>query len=80
MDEYFAAFPITNATMLCVGGITRAEAERCRDDGQNVDGGGYYLFLARQGESRQPIRLLAKFLSSSEAEETARLFAPHASI
>jgi hydroxymethylglutaryl-CoA reductase len=73
MDEYFAAMPMTNATKLCVGGITRSETERACDDGIGVDGRGYYLFLANEADPRQPIRILAKFVSDLEAGRFARL-------
>lgn len=73
MDEYFAALPVTNSRVLCVGGITRAEAEAARDDGLNVDGEGYYIFVADEAAPHQPIRLLAKCLSSVEAEHLSRL-------
>ena len=74
MDEYFAATPITNATVLCVGGITRAEAEVARDDGAEIDGRGYYLFLANEGTPEQPIEILAKIVSDNAAARLARLF------
>ena len=73
MDEYFAALPINNATVLCVGGVTRAEAEQARDGGIEADGYGYYLFLANAAEPKQPIQLLAKFFSEFEAGRIARL-------
>lgn len=75
MDDYFAAMPMTNATMLCVGGITRAEAERAKDDGIAIDGTGYYLFLANEAEPKQPIQVLAKFISEMEAGQFARMIA-----
>lgn len=74
MDEYFAATPVTNATLLCVGGITRAEAEIARDDGVEVDGRGYYLFLASEGEPEKPIEILAKVVSDAAAARLAQLF------
>ena len=75
MDEYFAAMPVTNATMLCVGGVTRTEAEQARSDGVEIDGRGYYLFLANASAPREPIQLLAKFFSEFEAGRFARLLA-----
>lgn len=72
MDEYFAALPVTNSTVLCVGGITRAEAEAAREDGLSVDGEGYYVFLADEASPQQPIRLLAKCFSAVEAEQLSR--------
>ncbi len=74
MDEYFAATPITNATVLCVGGITRAEADAARDDGVDVDGRGYYLFLADEAAPERPIEILAKVVSDGAAARLAQLF------
>ncbi len=74
MDEYFAAMPITNATMLCIGGITRREAEIGQNDDLPIDGKGYYLFLADETEPKRPIQILAKFLTEIEAGHLARLF------
>jgi hypothetical protein len=73
MDEYFATVPVTNATLLCVGGITRVETEAARDAGLAVDGAGYYLFLADESRPEQPIEILAKFFSETEAHRLARL-------
>ena len=75
MDECFAAIPLSNATCICVGGITHAEAQAAQSDGIQVDGNGYYLFLAKQNELKSPIKLLAKFFSPSEAESFARMVA-----
>lgn len=74
MDEYFAATPVTNATVLCVGGITRAEAEGARDDGADIDGRGYYLFLADEASPEQPIEILAKIVSDAAAARLAEMF------
>jgi hypothetical protein len=76
MDEYFAAIPVSNATLLCVGGVTRAEAEQARESGVQIDGHGYYLFLASADQPKQPVQLLAKFFSEFEAGRIARLLAP----
>jgi hypothetical protein len=75
MDEYFSAIPVSNSTVLCVGGITRQETEQARESGIEIDGHGYYLFLARVSEPRRPIHLLAKFFSAVEAGLIARLIA-----
>lgn len=72
MSMQLATMPATNATIICVGGITSAEAEDAQADGHDVDGLGYYLFLAKEDEPLKPIRLLAKFFSPSEAEAFAR--------
>jgi hypothetical protein len=70
-----AAIPVSNSTVLCVGGITRRETELAQESGIDVDGRGYYLFLARVSEPRRPIHLLAKFFSQVEAGLIARLIA-----
>jgi hypothetical protein len=77
MDEYFATIPVNNATVLCVGGITRVEAEQARESGLAIDGHGYYLFLANASAPRQPIQLLAKLFSDFEAGRLARVLAAH---
>jgi hypothetical protein len=74
MSCYFASMPASNSTVLCIGGITRSEAESARHDGLDVDGRGYYLFLAREDAPTEPIQILAKFFSSLEAERAARVF------
>jgi hypothetical protein len=74
MDEYFAATPVTNATVLCVGGITRAEAEGARGDGTEIDGRGYYLFLANEAAPERPIEILAKIVSDTAAARLAEIF------
>lgn len=71
MHMQLATMFVSNATVVCVGGITRTEAEDARADGHAIDGFGYYLFLADRVEPEKPIRLLAKFLSSSEAQTFA---------
>lgn len=74
MDEYFAATPVTNATVLCVGGITRSEAEAARSDGVEIDGRGYYVFLADEAAPDKPIEILATVVSQAAAARLARLF------
>lgn len=73
MEEYFGSVPVSNATTLCVGGITSAEADRAKEDGLELDGFGYYLFLADNSEPNKPIEILAKFATNSAAEKLARL-------
>lgn len=73
MSEYFAAAPLGNSSVLCVGGITRAEAEAARGDGVGADGTGYFLFVADESSPRQPIRVLGRLFSPLEAEHLCRL-------
>ncbi len=77
MNDYFASMPLSNKTVLCVGGITRRETNQAQDDGIDIDGNGYYLFLASVDQPKNPVRLLAKFFTQLEAEAAVRLFAPH---
>jgi hypothetical protein len=74
MEEYFGSVAVTNSTILCVGSITNAEAERAQEDGLELDGRGYYLFLASDAEPSRPIEVLAKFATLAAAERLARLF------
>jgi len=74
MEEYFGSFPLSNATTLCVGGITEKEAEIAREDGLDCDGMGYYLFLSNEDDPQKPIEVLAKFTTNGAAEKLARLF------
>lgn len=73
MEEYFGSVPISNSALLCVGGITRAEAAAAQEGGADVDGFGYYLFVADQSAPKRPIEILAKFASNAAAERLARL-------
>jgi len=73
MSEYFTAMPASNSTFLCVGSITRSEAELVRQSGFDHDTHGYYLFVAREDAPDEPIQVLAKFLSPLEAERAAKL-------
>ena len=73
MEERFSTVHISNSTSLCVGGVTNSEAARAREDGMEIDGFGYYLFLASEVEPRQPIEILAKFPNVETAEKLVRL-------
>jgi hypothetical protein len=73
MDEDFASIPLTNATRLCIGSITAAEAANLKADGVEDDGLGYYLFLASEAEPETPVEVLAKFFSAFEANRFLRM-------
>lgn len=73
MSEEFASLPLGNAMVLCVGGITRTEAEAAENDSSEIDGHGVYLFLADESSPRQPVQLLAKFFSPYEAGHLSRI-------
>jgi hypothetical protein len=72
MEEYFGTTSLSNASMLCVGPITRKEAEAARNDGLDVDGVGYYLFIADGGSPGEPIQLIGKVFSPHHASKLAR--------
>lgn len=75
-DESFAALPLIDGKLLCVGSITRAEAAAASADiGLSIDGLGYYLFIAEQARPNEPIEVLAKFLTETAALALARSFA-----
>ena len=73
MSELLGSAPLSNKALLCVGGITKREAERVREQGHDITGLGYYLFLADQSEPSKPIEVLAEFYSASAAEKVSRL-------
>ena len=74
MDMNFAAIPLSNATMLCIGGITRTEAKEASSVGVEIEDSGFFLFLAAADNPTEPIEILAKFFSSEQAERAASLF------
>lgn len=80
MEEYFASIPVSNSTRLCVGTITRSEAEAAMQDGMPVDGRGYYLFIADEASPESPIQILARFLSPYEAATAVKLFSRQLSL
>ena len=73
MDGHFAATKLTNTTLLCVGGITRKEAEAARSDGLDISGQGYYLFLANEEAPDEPVRLLGQIFSADHADRLSRM-------
>ncbi len=73
MEDYFASISISNRSALCVGTITSAETEAANAGGINIDGSGYYLFLADEAEAGRPIEVLAKFSTNGGAEKLSRL-------
>lgn len=66
MEEYYFDVPVSNSKVLCIGSITREEAEAAASS--ICDGYGYYLFVANADSPRSPIEVLAKLVS----EEAAR--------
>jgi len=73
MEDDFAAIPVSNATLLCIGGISNAETIRAREDGMELDGFGYYLFLADEANPTHPIEIIAKLISDDAAHRILNL-------
>ena len=65
MQEYYFGVPISNAKTLCVGPITREEANSV--DVSFCDGLGYYLYVADSGEQPATIEVLARLTSEDAA-------------
>ena len=74
MGERFGSVRISNSTSLCVGGITNAEAGQAREQGMEIDGFGYYLFLFSEADPKEPIEIIAKVSDAGAAEKVAHLF------
>lgn len=73
MEEYFSEIPITNSKTLCIGPITRAEAESGSE--QNIyDGLGYYIFVADTKKPSGSIDILAKIASPDAANQLMGIF------
>lgn len=73
MEEYYFQVPVTNSKVLCVGPITRDEAEAAGSDADFVDGFGYYLFIADSEQPRSPIEVLAKLASDDAVANLGNL-------
>jgi hypothetical protein len=65
VEEYYYEVPVNNSKVLCVGPITKQEAEVARADGSFCDGFGYYIFLADAVNKRADIEVLGKFVSET---------------
>lgn len=74
MDECFGCVRISNSTSLCIGGITNAEARKATEQGMEIDGFGYYLFLSSEAEPKEDIEIIAKIPDVGVAEKMVRLF------
>lgn len=65
MQEYYFGVPVSNAKTLCVGPITREEANSV--DVSFCDGLGYYLYVADAGDDPASVEVLAKLASEDAA-------------
>jgi hypothetical protein len=77
LPDYFASIPINGTSVACVGGITTKEAEIASADGVQIDGMGYYLYVADSKDLKKPIEVMAKFISESQAARFARMIRHH---
>lgn len=66
-----------NEAMLCIGAITREQAELA---GLNAKGGdiGYFLYERHIDDGEESLTILAKFHSDEAAERIAQIFASQA--
>ncbi len=75
MEEYYSEHAIASSTskVLCIGALTRSEAEQVGDDAAFCDGFGYYLFMADREKPSEEIEVIAKLTSAAAAEQLSRL-------
>ena len=66
MDDYFVEVPLLNSRTLCMGPLTRREADAV--DSPVCDGVGTYLFLANAESPRDDVDVIAKIVSVEAAE------------
>jgi hypothetical protein len=66
MEDYFFELPLSNARMLCMGPLTRREADSA--DANFCDGFGTYLYLANADAPADDIEVIAKVVSTEAAE------------
>ena len=73
MEDYHFEIPISNHRLLCLGPITRAEAEAVGDEAGFCDGFGHYLFVADEQEPRGDVEIVAKLVSEEAAVRLSEL-------
>lgn len=66
MEDYFFEVPLSNARTLCLGPLTKREADST--DADFCDGFGTYLFLANADAPGEDIDVIAKIVSVEAAE------------
>ena len=71
MEEYYFGVPLTNSKTLCIGPITREEANA--NDPQVCDGLGFYLYVVAEGSHTDGIEVLAKLVSEEAASRLSNL-------
>lgn len=76
--QVVAAF--TNTESLCIGEITRLEAEIAGESNPLVDGTGLYLLAIDRRDARKPGKVLAKLADEGAAQTLAQYFRLHGQI
>jgi hypothetical protein len=66
MEDYFFELPLSNARTLCLGTLTRREADTA--DADFCDGLGTYLYLANADAPTDEVEVIAKVVSTEAAE------------
>ena len=67
MEDYFFEVPLSNARTLCLGPLTKREADST--DAAFCDGFGTYLFLANADAPGEDVDVIAKIVSVEAAEK-----------
>ncbi len=71
MEEYYFGAPLSNSKTLCIGPITREEANA--SDVQMCDGLGFYLYVVAEGNRANGVEVLAKLVSEEAARRLSKL-------
>lgn len=66
MEEYYFELPLSNARTLCLGTLTKREADSA--DVGFCDGIGTYLYLANADAPAEDVDVIAKVVSMEAAE------------
>ncbi len=66
MEEYYFELPLSNARTLCLGTLTKREADSA--DVSFCDGIGTYLYLANADAPTEDVDVIAKVVSMEAAE------------
>ncbi len=73
MEEYYSEHTISRSKVLCIGAVTKKQADQTHDDAQFCDGFGYYLFMADSDKPAGGIQVIAKLASEAAAQQLSKL-------
>ena len=78
MEDYFFELPLSNARTLCLGPVTKREADST--DANFCDGFGTYLFLANADAPGEDVEVIAKVVSVEAAQRLRAALAGHPAV